>query len=533
MAISLRRRGFLQASLAAAGSTLLDSCGREPAGEVQKSVKKYVRHNATSAGGQKALASYAKGIEAMLNLPAAHPHNWFRNAFIHLIDCPHGNWWFYVWHRGYLGYFEETIRKLSGDPEFAIPYWDWTTLPRLPDSMFDGVLTPTANAYLNYTKDLNTFTSFIKDAMTGYWGTLSTGQLAQLKLRGYNTFDDMWNEVTGNGVAENMAFAQTARARHSSKSNPDLDPAVAYNCSPFVVYSGLWPQAFNDANAGLGFTSVKASSHNAAPAGGNFSVLEGLPHNQTHNFIGGVPAWDPGPYGNMTNNLSPVDPIFFLHHSNMDRLWDVWTRKQIRIGRPFLPSGAELDQFSNEPFLFFVNGDGGYVGNGKAGDYLSVDRFNYEYEPGFGEDIIQKPDHATMTSLGTPAAGKVAAHTATVALPKAAVKAHMAEDRGAALFVTVTVERPAGPNRAFYVFVGAPAGAQLTPDSPYYAGTIAFFGKRMAEMSHETTFVVPLPRRETVFAGVEKGSPLTIRLSPVSKGGGGTSALRSVSVRAL
>jgi tyrosinase len=42
----------------------------------------------------------------MLNLPADHPQNWFRNAFVHLMDCPHGNWWFYVWHRGYLGYFE-------------------------------------------------------------------------------------------------------------------------------------------------------------------------------------------------------------------------------------------------------------------------------------------------------------------------------------------------------------------------------------------------------------------------------------------
>lgn len=56
------------------------------------------------------LASYAKGVEAMLKLPADHPQNWFRNAFIHLMDCPHGNWWFYVWHRGYLGYFERTIQ---------------------------------------------------------------------------------------------------------------------------------------------------------------------------------------------------------------------------------------------------------------------------------------------------------------------------------------------------------------------------------------------------------------------------------------
>ena len=93
------------------------------------------------------LASYAKGVEAMLKLPADHPQNWFRNAFIHLMDCPHGNWWFYVWHRGYLGNFERTIRALSGDDKFTIPYWDWTELPQIPDSMFDGALTPTDKAF--------------------------------------------------------------------------------------------------------------------------------------------------------------------------------------------------------------------------------------------------------------------------------------------------------------------------------------------------------------------------------------------------
>ena len=81
--------------------------------------------------GQKMLASYAKAVEAMLKLPADDPHNWFRNAFIHLMDCPHGNWWFYVWHRGFMGYFETTIRKYSGDDNFAFPYWDWTNLPRV------------------------------------------------------------------------------------------------------------------------------------------------------------------------------------------------------------------------------------------------------------------------------------------------------------------------------------------------------------------------------------------------------------------
>jgi len=48
-----------------------------------------------------------------------------------------------VRHRGYLGYFEQTIRALSIDANFAIPYWDRTTYPELPAGVFDGVLDPT------------------------------------------------------------------------------------------------------------------------------------------------------------------------------------------------------------------------------------------------------------------------------------------------------------------------------------------------------------------------------------------------------
>src|SRR5216684_7130558 len=138
------RRAFVATAAAAAGATALPFA---PA----RAAAKYTRYNVTSPNGQKALASYAKGVAAMLKLPADNPQNWFRNSFIHLMDCPHGNWWFYVWHRGYLGFFEQTIRALSGDDTFAIPYWDWTELPQIPDSMFDGVLTPTDQGFAPYT----------------------------------------------------------------------------------------------------------------------------------------------------------------------------------------------------------------------------------------------------------------------------------------------------------------------------------------------------------------------------------------------
>jgi tyrosinase len=42
--------------------------------------------------------------------------------------------------------------------------------------------------------------------------------------------------------------------------------------------------------------------------------IENAPHNPVHNIIGGI----------MSTMQSPVDPIFWLHHANIDRLWVAW-----------------------------------------------------------------------------------------------------------------------------------------------------------------------------------------------------------------
>jgi tyrosinase len=532
------RRDFIASATAAAGATAL---GRSPA----RAAAKYTRYNVTSAQGQKALASYAKGVEAMLKLPADDPRNWLRNAFIHLMDCPHGNWWFYVWHRGYLGYFEQTIRSLSGDDTFAIPYWDWTQLPRIPEAMFDGVLDPTGSAFEPYTGNLQRFTNFVKPALTKYWNALSSSQRAQVKIRGYATFDDLWSGpagVTGAGVAGNEAYANTCGARYLSRGNPKFDKETAYDVSAFIVTAGLLPTDFYNADNLLSFTSSKTTSHEIQPdSSTKFSVLEGFPHNNVHNYTGGVGPLDPGPYGNMTNFLSPVDPIFFLHHSNMDRLWDVWTRKQQRLHLPYLPDKADFKTFAAEPFQFYVNAAGHYVGPRKAGDYLSTAVFGYDYEPGFGENVIGPP-RAGLAATRPAAAilGTVRGNVGTVAVPRDTIRRGLTATESRPLMLAVTITRPAGTAsaRTFDVLVNAPAGTtQAGPDSPNYAGTIAFFGPMMTgmNMSGDATFAVPLRRTLRALgaaASAAASTTLTVRVVP-SHGRAGTPQLKGLSVRAL
>ena len=51
--------------------------------------------------------------------------------------CPHGDWYFLPWHRGFVEMYEKAAAVLTKNPKFAMPYWDWTTLRTLPAAFTD------------------------------------------------------------------------------------------------------------------------------------------------------------------------------------------------------------------------------------------------------------------------------------------------------------------------------------------------------------------------------------------------------------
>jgi tyrosinase len=87
------------------------------------------------------VVAYKAAVTAMKNLYTTNPtdqRNWVNQALIHNNHCPHGNWYFLPWHRAYLLYFERICRKYSGNPDFALPYWNWTSSPNVPSVFWDG-----------------------------------------------------------------------------------------------------------------------------------------------------------------------------------------------------------------------------------------------------------------------------------------------------------------------------------------------------------------------------------------------------------
>jgi len=90
------------------------------------------------------IQTYKDAVAAMKALPASDGRNWTKQAEIHNNSCVHGNWWFLPWHRAYLFYFEAICRKLTGNNDFALPYWNWTTSPSIP-APFWGAGNPLLN----------------------------------------------------------------------------------------------------------------------------------------------------------------------------------------------------------------------------------------------------------------------------------------------------------------------------------------------------------------------------------------------------
>ncbi|WP_457663782.1 tyrosinase family protein [Sinorhizobium medicae] len=482
--LTVSRRSFVKGATAAAGTALF-------APSILRAATKHRRKNMTSADGQKDLQSYMDAVTAMLKLPPSDRRNWYRNGFIHLMDCPHGDWWFTSWHRGYLGYFEETCRELSGNPDFALPYWDWTANPEVLPPLFGTILDPVNSSA--YIPDHNRFQDIMQEPIKACWDSLSSAQLQQQNLRGYPDFDALWSDAMA-------SFANQPNARFLTAQNPKLNPATQTAVDIDTIKASLAPTTFaNDAGApGLAFNSPVSSSHQVAPVG--FSILEGQPHNRVHMSVGGQSA----PYGLMSQNLSPLDPIFFLHHCNIDRLWDVWTRKQQAMGLPVGPTADQQTQYDPEPYLFYVNADGSPVSDKtRAADYLAIGAFDYDYEPGSGDEVI--PVATAGRSAPIPALEAAVPASAAVAINKpATAKLTVSQElvdvaakpsEQSRQFAKVSIAPPmdvGGLN--FLVFI-SPEGTtpDLNPDGPDFAGSFEFFGVR----HHHTdtvSFTIPIDK---------------------------------------
>lgn len=186
---------------------------------------------------------------------------------------------FTPWHREFLRQFELDLQRVSGNAEMTIPYWDWITAKESTDPGWP------------FTDD------FMGGMGTGADSRVETGQFAE--SAGYWIMN-VRTGATGGSARDNTTYLR----RNSGQAPSDLPTTtertkclirVNYDAAPFIETSIT--TALSDA-------SFRKS-------------LEYLLHNGPHEWVG----------GNMMPMTSPNDPVFFLHHCNIDRYWAIWEQK--------------------------------------------------------------------------------------------------------------------------------------------------------------------------------------------------------------
>ncbi|ESY92765.1 tyrosinase family protein [Mesorhizobium sp. LNHC229A00] len=94
-------------------------------------------------------------------------------------------------------------------------------------------------------------------------------------------------------------------------------------------------------------------------------LLEGQPHGNAHVAVGSLH----GARGHMGSGMSSLDPIFWLHHCNIDRIWAEWQA-----------NGNTSDDPKNTYPDSFYDADGKPVGSKTSTGALSLGSFDYIYD---------------------------------------------------------------------------------------------------------------------------------------------------------
>ena len=136
-----------------------------------------------------------------------------------------------------------------------------------------------------------------------------------------------------------------------------VDPSPALSTLFFTVNETVDRFQFCHTFAGAKINAPKYSSDRQG-------LLERIPHDMIHMFVG-------GPGGYMSDECKTArDPIFWFHHSTIDRIWESWKL----LGDTPLND----EKYLNQTFDFYnINGEKkGY----KVRDFLDTIRLGYRYD---------------------------------------------------------------------------------------------------------------------------------------------------------
>lgn len=222
---------------------------------------------------------------------------------------------FQPWHRWFVAQFEKALQTTCGYTG-AQPYWDWTQdatealFPKAP--VFDPTCGFGGNGpYINSTNDPS-----VSPHIPG---------------------------KTGGGCVQDGPF-KNVKVNMGPKYNLTYNPrCLTRDFSPYFASQTLNSSVVASALAGKTFKDFDTFVQ------GRFDIPDTTYHGGGHLSVGG----DLGVMGDFY--ASPGDPLFYLHHANLDRLWWKWesanpSKRKTDISGPDTQFAYPFDFFGEIPY---------------------------------------------------------------------------------------------------------------------------------------------------------------------------------------
>lgn len=220
----------------------------------------------------------------------------------------HGQPAFLPWHRQFLRQFEQLLQEI--DKSVTIPYWDWTDPQALETILQEDFLGPVGQGVKIDIPKIGTFTG----------GTVASGIFADWTLNENIHFDPITMSSLG---VKLLRFVDMPPCYKSSITKAAVEQLFRF--TNYEIFNALIEGALvlNNKNEFVEGWTLHACAHSMI---GGSLVDKDNPMRQTRilGTMDSIPS-------------SPYDPIFWLNHANVDRLWAEW-QDQGHTGESFYPS---------------------------------------------------------------------------------------------------------------------------------------------------------------------------------------------------
>lgn len=298
-------------------AVLMVSCSKdETTGPGDGALK--IRKNVKNLTAQER-QDFTNAVLALKNIPSPWEANlsyydqfvmWHRNSFYCDTMAAHMGPAFLPWHRQFLLMFEAALTQAAGK-QITIPYWDWTDEASTPMVFRDDFMGGDGDPSQEYAVTTGPFRK-------GNW-TFNVVDQPQADPVGLRFLTRRFGTFPGIPTLPTKADVENALAVTVYDAAPwDVTPA------PNLSFRNNLEGWRNDTNE-----ACQDSLMNPLHGPG---VTPHVMHNGVHLWVSGLFS-DTIP-GTMAYNTSLNDPVFWLHHANVDRIWTMW---EARHGQVYVP----------------------------------------------------------------------------------------------------------------------------------------------------------------------------------------------------